>query len=474
MPEHQQLRALVASSREDATSALRAYFRARGDSVDEMSSLAVESVVARVSAEHPDVVVLELDTSADCLEELRRCFRTLPVIVFAPGSPQIAFEAAKLGAAEFLSLPINPAEIAPVLDRVLERVADAPTAEIQGEGRAASRYQETLQDFPRLFSSSPRMLRIRETINKVANTSATVLIRGESGVGKEIVARMIFALSERNHKPFIKVNCAAIPGELLESELFGFESGAFTGAVRSKPGKFEMADGGTLFLDEIGEMEPRLQAKLLHVLQDGEFSRLGAKKDIAVDVRVVCATNQILEERVAAGLFREDLFYRINVVTVSVPPLRERREEIPALIRYFMEKYAVVYRRKLVPLEPAVLDFLCAYAWPGNIRELENLCKRYVIVGDANQIVRELSAHKSGEGEEPPPVIPTGNAVKEYVPSLLEIGQRAAWLAEREAIRGMLEDTRWNRREAARRLRVSYKALLNKIQRMELDAKNGI
>jgi len=462
----------VASTREEAGSALREYFRARGDSVDEISSLSMESVLARVSATRPDLVVLELDTSADCLEELHRCFRSLPVIVFSPASPQIAFEAAKLGAAEFLSLPLVQEEIAPKLDRVLARIADTPAAENVAEGGAASRYQETLQDFPRLFSSSARMLRIRETINKVANTSATVLIRGESGVGKEIVARMIFALSERSQKPFVKVNCAAIPGELLESELFGFESGAFTGAVRSKPGKFELADGGTLFLDEIGEMEPRLQAKLLHVLQDGEFSRLGAKKDIAVDVRVVCATNQILEERVAAGLFREDLFYRINVVTVSVPPLRERSEEIPSLIRYFMEKYAVLYRRSLVALEPDVLEFLCSYSWPGNIRELENLCKRYVIVGDANQIVRELSAHKQeGKSEK---ALPTADAAAQDAPSLLEIGQRAAWMAEREAIRAMLEDTRWNRREAARRLRVSYKALLNKIHHMELDAKGGI
>ena len=475
MPEHKQLRALMASSRAEASSALRAYFRARGDAVDEISSLSMESVLARVSAVRPDVVLLELDTSAECLEELHRCFRTLPVIVFAPASPQVAFDAAKMGATEFLSLPLIKEVMGPKLDRVMARIADAPSADSVVERGAASRYQETLQDFPRLFSSSPRMLRIRETINKVANTNATVLIRGESGVGKEIVARMIFALSERSHRPFIKVNCAAIPGELLESELFGFESGAFTGAVRSKPGKFEMADGGTLFLDEIGEMEPRLQAKLLHVLQDGEFSRLGAKKDVAVDVRVVCATNQVLEERVAAGLFREDLFYRINVVTVSVPPLRERREEIPALIRYFTEKYAVVYRRSLVPLEPDVLDFLCGYSWPGNIRELENLCKRYVIVSDANQIVRELSAHTAEEAaKSATEAAPAEDAIAPAAPSLLEIGQRAAWLAEREAIRAMLEDTRWNRREAARRLRVSYKALLNKIHHMELDAKNGI
>jgi two-component system response regulator AtoC len=471
MPEHKQLRALLAVSRPLASSALRAYFRARGDSVEEVSPLPVEPLLARVSASRPDIVVLELDSSGQALEEMRRSFRQIPVVVFAPASPQVAFQAARLGAAELLDFPLGDEELASKLDRVTARILDAPAPQDQIERSAGNRYQETIEDFPKLFQSSPRMMQIHDTINKVAATSATVLIRGESGVGKEIVARMIYSLSERSHRPFIKVNCAAIPGDLLESELFGYESGAFTGAVRSKPGIFELADTGTLFLDEIAEMEPRLQAKLLHVLQDGQFSRLGAKHDIAVDVRLVCATNQILEQRVADGRFREDLFYRINVVTVNVPPLRERRDEIPELIRHFLEKYSVVYRRKLVPLEPVVIEFLCAYQWPGNIRELENLCKRYVIVGDATQIVRELSAHK-GEYVLPPLTeegISAELAPGADTPSLLEIGRRAAWLAERKAIREMLTETHWNRREASRRLKVSYKALLNKIRDMELE-----
>ena len=469
MPEHKQIRALLAVSQSTAGSALRAYFRARGDSVEEISPASVETVLERVSALRPDLVVLDLDSGADALEEMHRCFRTLPVVVFAPASPEIAFAAAKLGAIEFLSLPFADDELASKLNRVIARLADAPEREIVPDRSFSNRPQEIMEDFPRLFNSSPRMMQIHDTIHKVATTSATVLIRGESGVGKEIVARMIFTLSERSHGPFIKLNCAAIPGDLLESELFGYESGAFTGAVRTKPGKFELADGGTLFLDEIGEMEPRLQAKLLHVLQDGQFSRLGAKRDIAVDVRVVCATNQILEQRVAEGRFREDLFYRINVVTVSVPPLRERRDEIPVLLRYFLEKYAAVYRRTLVPLEPKLLDFLCAYSWPGNIRELENLCKRYVIVGDPTQIVGELSVQQ-GDNPVPHHTGPTAASAlppTSEAPSLLQIGHRAAWLAEREAIRHMLTETRWNRREAARRLKVSYKALLNKIRDME-------
>jgi two-component system, NtrC family, response regulator AtoC len=468
MPDHKQIRALLAVSSPVANSALRAYFRARGDRIDDASPRASEELLARVSALRPDLIVLELETSTEPLVELHRGFRGLPVIVFAPAQAKIAFEAARLGAVEFLSPPIADEDIAIKLDRVVESLPELQKHLADYHG-VSGHPAEPMDDVPRLLSSSPPMMRIHNTIQKVANTSATVLIRGESGVGKEIVARMIFALSERSTKPFVKVNCAAIPGELLESELFGYESGAFTGAMRSKPGKFELADRGTLFLDEIGEMEPRLQAKLLHVLQDGEFSRLGAKHDIAVDVRLVCATNQVLEERVAAGLFREDLFYRINVVTVSVPPLRERRDEIPILLQFFLEKYAAVYRRPLIPLNPEVLQFLAEYEWPGNIRELENLCNRYVIVGDATQIVRELSAHHDrGLALERLPA-PCSCAAEEGKPSLIEIGQRAARRAEREAIREMLTATRWNRKEAARRLRVSYKALLNKIRDMELE-----
>jgi len=314
------------------------------------------------------------------------------------------------------------------------------------------------------------MMEIRDTIEKVATTSATVLIRGESGVGKEVAARLIFSLSKRSGKPFVKVNCAAIPNDLLESELFGYEAGAFTGAQRSKPGKFELADGGTLFLDEIGEMHPALQAKLLHVLQDGQFARLGAKRDTAADVRVLCATNKLLEQRVSEGLFREDLFYRINVVTVHIPPLRERRNEISAFIHHFIEKYSGVYERTVAPFDNETMQALIRYPWPGNIRELENLCKRYVIVGDSTQIVRELLLH-AVESSAPATEKerPAGSAIEFPVssePSLLDIGRQAAWQAERQAIQEMLVATRWNRREAARRLRVSYKALLNKIKQI--------
>jgi transcriptional regulator with PAS, ATPase and Fis domain len=258
-----------------------------------------------------------------------------------------------------------------------------------------------------------------------------------------VVARMVNSESSRCDKPFVKVNCAAIPNELLESELFGYEPGAFTGATRQKLGKFEQANGGTIFLDEISEMHPALQAKLLHVLQDHEFSRLGGKRDIQVDVRVLAATNKPLERAVEEGVFREDLFYRLNVVTIHIPPLRERREEIPVFLKYFLEKYSEHYNKKLSMFSEYAVTRMMEYAWPGNIRELENMVKRYVIVGNEAQIIRELSTHKpivssfSGQQGSTAPVaaLPSAQANSNgnelEMPSLLEIGRRAAMQAER-------------------------------------------
>jgi transcriptional regulator with PAS, ATPase and Fis domain len=327
------------------------------------------------------------------------------------------------------------------------------------------------------------MKEVREMIEKVAPTSAAVLIRGESGVGKELAARLIHSCSLRADKAFVKVNCAAIPNELLESELFGYDAGAFTGATKAKPGKFELADGGTIFLDEIGEMHPMLQAKLLHVLQDGDFARLGSKRDISVDVRVICATNQQLDQLVASGQFREDLYYRVNVVSVSLPPLRARKREIPVLLEHFVQHYSEVYGKPVAPFDASTIALLTDYEWPGNIRELENLCKRYVIVGSATQILREVKmGHDTLAGIPQMDSVSLAKSRRQVDslssldvtdgPSLLAIGRQAAWAAERTAIASMLRETRWNRREAARRLRVSYKALLNKIQVMQREDVN--
>ncbi len=474
MPEAKKIRALLAVQGVNARSALRGYLRARGDASEVRPGT---DILQTVRTQNPDVILLEIQPGSSIMASLRSESCRIPIVAIAPPQADLAFEAARLGAAALLTLPINQEEMASRLCSLLDAVCGtrleshefrASSTDNGATGRAA-----TGHELPGLFSSSPRMTEIRDTIEKVATTNATVLIRGESGVGKEIAARMIFSLSHRSDKPFVKVNCAAIPHDLLESELFGYEAGAFTGAQRSKPGKFELAHGGTLFLDEIGEMHPALQAKLLHVLQDGEFARLGAKNDTAVDVRVLCATNKLLEHLVSDGRFREDLFYRINVVTVHIPPLRERRNEIAVFIGHFMEKYSAVYGRKVSPLSEEAMEALIRYSWPGNIRELENLCKRYVIVGDATQIVRELSLHaverSTESGERDAAKAQTIEFPLSSEPSLLEIGRQAAWEAERQAIRQMLMNTRWNRREAARRLRVSYKALLNKIKQLEVE-----
>lgn len=437
----------------------------------------------------PSLLVLELGSDSSTLERVRDVYPQLSVVaLLSKSSAEMAFAVSRLGAEDLWILPLNSAATTEraqaIVQRLQELQADtgetalASDAGLPVNGAAAKHMPP---EAPFMQGSHPMMAEIRETIDKVAGTDITVLIRGESGVGKEVVARMLFERSRRKQKPFIKVNCAAIPHDLLESELFGYEAGAFTGATRDKPGKFELANHGTLFLDEIAEMHPMLQAKLLHILQDGRFSRLGAKRDISVDVRILCATNKLLEERVKEGLFREDLLYRINAVTVFLPPLRERRDEIPALTHYLLHKFTAQYGRELCPFSEDVVKLLMEYEWPGNIRELENLCKRYVIVGGETQILRELSERNvakergnftSAASLTPIRIEPPRDSQGPLVLSLLEIGRRAAWEAERQAITVMLENTRWNRREAARRLQVSYKALLNKIKQMQLEERD--
>lgn len=313
---------------------------------------------------------------------------------------------------------------------------------------------------------SERMARIMEMVDQIADTDVTVLIQGESGVGKELIARALHYRSERRNKPFIKINCAALPEELLESELFGYEKGAFTGAYTRKPGKFELAHGGTIFLDEIAEISPSLQAKLLQVLQDGEFARLGGKRDIQVSVRVLVATNKNLEEYVKMGRFREDLYYRLNVLNIHVPPLRERREEIPILTQYLLDRYCRKYGKPIFTLSREANDLLLVHDWPGNVRELENMIKRMVVLGDEGILKRELA---------PRPAAPAASEAKSEKPkgprpiSLKEISRRAALEAEREVIHKTLEKTRWNRKMAARLLGISYKALLYKIKECGLE-----
>jgi len=344
-----------------------------------------------------------------------------------------------------------------------------------------------------LLGRNEKMREVHELIARVADTDVTVLVRGESGTGKELVARAIHQASPRRDKPFVKVNCAALPSELLESELFGFERGAFTGALQQKPGKFEFANHGTMFLDEISEMQPPLQSKLLQVLQDGEFARLGGRNDVRVDVRILAATNRDLELAVGDGQFREDLFFRLNVVCITLPPLRQRRDEIPELTRLFLRQFCEHYNKPPQTLASDTLRLFAEYEWPGNVRELENLIKRTVILGSDESIRRELADAIAGRmvrsGPIPalqtrtpaPPPAPEVPAVAPPAPppaepspaapvgSLKDIARHAAREAEKELIYRTLQQTRWNRREAAEILGISYKALLYKIKEAELD-----
>jgi two-component system response regulator AtoC len=344
-----------------------------------------------------------------------------------------------------------------------------------------------------LLGESAKMADVCDLIQRIADTDVTVLIRGESGTGKELIARTVCASSLRRDKPFVKVNCAALPTELLESELFGFERGAFTGAIHQKPGKFEFANHGTMFLDEVSEMSAALQAKLLQVLQDGEFSRLGGKRDVRVDVRIIAATNRDLERSVGTGEFREDLFFRLNVVSIQLPPLRARREELPALTDYFVKKYTVQYNRTCKDISAETMSLFMQYDWPGNVRELENVIKRAVVLGGEDAIRKdvirgiELSTHRVGQ---PPrssnrgtthdarPASPRPTATPTQVAaaahhvgnySLKEVARTAARQAERELISRVLQQTRWNRKQAAEILSISYKALLYKIKDSGLD-----
>jgi transcriptional regulator with PAS, ATPase and Fis domain len=316
-----------------------------------------------------------------------------------------------------------------------------------------------------------------KTVNEeISTTDIPILINGESGTGKELVAQTIHYNSHRREKPMIKVNCAAIPKGLLESELFGFEKGAFTGANLRKPGKFELANGGTILLDEIGEIDISLQAKLLQVLQDGGFSRLGGEGDILVDTRVITTTKDHLEKSMAEGRFREDLFFRINVMTITVPPLRDRREQILPLSQYFFSLYKTRYGKEITPLSPKTIDAFKEHDWPGNIRELENMIKRIVLFGQEETVLCDLMRKKLEDEMKPDPIASFSANLSKGGNSfcLKDLGKQAAETAEKEVIQNVLQETHWNRKEAAKILRVSYKALLYKIQKYHLNEWKGI
>lgn len=302
-------------------------------------------------------------------------------------------------------------------------------------------------------AKSPLMRDLLALVDRVSHVDVTVLIQGESGTGKELVARALHAKSSRRHRPFVRVNCAALPDGLVENELFGSEPGAFTGAIKEKPGKFELAHTGTLFLDEIADLAPRLQAKLLHALQEGEVTRLGSVEPRQVDVRVIAATSRQLEDALRVRQFREDLFYRLNVVNITLPPLRERKEDLLELAEYFLDVYAQRYRRDAPTLASPIRNALLNYDWPGNIREVENVMKRLVLVGES-AVQDELLVTR---------VIPAE--------SLKNVSRSAVKTLERTRILQALEETHWNRRRAASALRISYRSLLYKLKEIDAGSK---
>jgi two-component system response regulator AtoC len=454
-----------------------------------------EDAVRRFQAERPAAVLLDIVMPGpiDGLEALaafKKIDRDVPVIILSgQGRTVTVVRAMKLGAADYVSKPFDEMDLEAPLENALRQhqlTLQLATIREQLESRSKSAV---------FLGRSERMCEVQELIDRVADTDVTVLIRGESGTGKEIVARALYSSSPRRDKPFVKVNCAALPADLLESELFGFERGAFTGAVQQKPGKFEFANHGTMFLDEIGDLSFPLQAKLLQVLQDGEFARLGGKQDIHVDVRIVAATNADLEQAVADGRFREDLFFRLNVVSIKMPPLRERRDEIPLLSDHFLKKYSVQYNKPYAELSDEALRLMTEYDWPGNVRELENLIKRTVVLGSEASIKKDLAhgatkatarprrpgeprsaaIESRGTPETPAPVATAAPAPLETAAdddgnySLKDVSRTAARAAERTLIFKILQQTRWNRKETAEILGISYKALLYKIKDGGLD-----
>jgi two-component system response regulator AtoC len=421
-----------------------------------------------------DLVIPEPD-GFEVLRRFRERDRGLPVIVMSGLSEaEDVVRAMKLGATDYLPKPFE----VPELDLVLRRALDTPGRRARNLAAASAAPAPVADDTEAVAVAPPlsgAMERVWSLVERIADTDVPVLLIGESGVGKDVVARRIHATSHRSGRPFVKINCAALPAELLESELFGHEKGAFTGAHAEKPGKFELAHQGTIFLDEIGEMDPRLQAKLLQVLQDEEFYRVGGKRSVRVDARVVVATNRNLEAAIRQGTFREDLFYRLNVVTIRVPPLRERKEEIGPLVRHFVDKYRNRYGGGLEAVPAEVMERFHAHDWPGNVRELENLVRRLVVLRDPAMVLGELvpGAHRIL-----PPANTVSNAARpdgaglhaglpEDAP-LKDVARRAARIAEREAILRALMRTGWNKRKAAKRLQISYKALLYKIKDCEI------
>jgi len=412
----------------------------------------------RLLREHKvDLVLTDLKlpkkTGIDVLRFSKEENHLRPVIIMtAFGSVETAVEAMKGGAFDFITKPFDTDHLLMLIRRAIE------TQRLVTENILLKEEFAAQLGLPRIIGKSEKITAVAQIIQKVAPTKTTVLLVGESGTGKELFARALHNLSSRQQYPFVPINCAAIPRELLESELFGHEKGAFTGAESKKLGKFELADKGTIFLDEIGDMDIVLQSKLLRVIEDGQIERVGAEKSVKVDVRIIAASNKDLEKAVEEKKFREDLYYRLNVFPVHIPPLRERREDIPLLVEYFINQYAVELKTSSMSISSDALDYLFNYYWKGNVRELENAIERAIILSDGETITLEHFALSKAHHAEPADKLHPADG------SLEAVAKGASRAAETERITKVLKETRGNKSRAAEVLKVSYKTLLTKIK----------
>lgn len=431
--------------------------------------------IQMVTTEKPDLVLLDIKmpgiSGLEVLERLSQLPNRPEIIMLSGhGETDNIAKSKHLGAAEFIHKPFEVKEIEIRVQAVLEaKKLREEVRELKSQLKSRNQYEQFIGD-------SPKMTQVKSIIEQVASSELTVLIRGESGTGKEIVARMLHNMSTRADEPFTKVNCAAIPRDLLEAELFGYEKGAFTGAHKTKPGRFEVANKGSIFLDEIGDMPLELQSKLLQVLEQQEFVRVGGIHNIHVDVRIICATNKNLEDAIRRGGFRDDLFYRLNEITVFLPPLRSRTEDIPLLVNHFLKKYSDLYQKSAMTLSPETMSKLLQFSWPGNVRQLENLIKQVVVRGDES-IVNEMLSNviQTPEYTQLSDPLPSGGstAVTAESGNAFSLKHRVgAAIAneERRLISEVLTKTNWNRRKAADLLEISYRSLLYKIKEYNLNS----
>src|SRR5205814_6603795 len=403
------------------------------------------------------------------------------IVVTAHGRIDSAVEAMKAGAFDFLAKPFDHQDLKGIIAKA-SRQSDYNQRNVVPEERP----EGSVRRYTEIVGKGPRMQELQQVIAKVSDAPSTVLIQGESGTGKELVATALHETSVRRDRPFIKINCAAIPRELVEAELFGFEKGAFTGAVQSKPGRFELADGGTLFLDEIGEIPMEMQVKLLRAIQESEFERVGGVKTTKVEVRLVAATSRDLGKEIAAGRFREDLYYRLNVVPIYLPPLRERREDIPSLVEFFLKRYADQNRREVRRVHPEAMRLLREHDWPGNVRELQNYVERAVILGEGHELTVEHLPPQLRGVAAPRPIRSRGGGLAAMTADLVRQGVRAAGphandlhkrivdQVERELIQQVLQSCERVQIKAAARLGINRNTLHKKLAQYRIDGdENG-